>query len=75
MDIDIDLSYVKPNKYNIAGIAYLDELPEEFELEIDREAMFDKCVVKCLEPIFDALKWNVPNPKKQLEFSLDELFG
>lgn len=71
----IKLAYVKPNKYNIAGIAYLDELPEEFELEIDREAMFDKCVVKCLEPIFDALKWNVPNPKKQLEYSLDELFG
>jgi DNA polymerase elongation subunit (family B) len=71
----IKLVYVKPNKYNIEGIAYLDQLPEEFELEVDRDMMFDKCVIKCLEPIFNALKWNVPNPKKQIEISLDDLFG
>jgi hypothetical protein len=44
-------------------------------LEVDNEIMFDKCVTKCLEPIFSALKWNVPNPKKQPEISLDDLFS
>lgn len=71
----IKLVYVKPNKYNIAGIAYKDTLPEEFELLVDRETMFNKCVVKCLEPIFHALKWNVPDPKKQYEYSLEDIFG
>ena len=71
----IKLIYVKPNKYNIDGIAYTDSLPEEFELQPDREKMFDKCVIKCLSPIFNALKWNVPNPKKQYEFSLEEFFS
>jgi DNA polymerase elongation subunit (family B) len=71
----VKLVYVKPNKYNIEGIAFPDHLPEEFELEVDNEIMFDKCVTKCLEPIFSALKWNVPNPKKQPEISLDDLFS
>lgn len=71
----IKLVYVKPNKYNIDGIAYTDNFPSEFNLEIDRETMFEKCVVKCLTPIFEALKWNVPNPKKQYEFSVEDFFS
>lgn len=71
----IKLVAVAPNKYGIDGIAYLDGLPEEFELVPDRVKMFEKCVVKCLTPIFDALKWNVPDPKKQHEISLEDLFG
>jgi DNA polymerase elongation subunit (family B) len=71
----IKLIYVAPNIYNIQGIAYLDHLPVEFNLIPDRETMFQKCVVRGLEPIFDALKWHVPNPKKQHEISLEELFG
>lgn len=71
----IKLVYVKPNKYNIDGIAYTDSFPEEFELIPDKETMFEKCVIKCLSPIFEALKWNVPNPKKQYEISLEEYFN
>jgi DNA polymerase elongation subunit (family B) len=71
----IKLVYLKPNIYNIDGIAYLDELPPEFNLIPDREKMFQKCVINCLEPIFNALKWHVPDPKKQYEFSLEEIFG
>lgn len=66
---------VKPNAYNIDGIAFPDELPEEFGLIPDHEGMFDKCVIMCLEPIFTALNWNVPNPKKQYEYSLEDMFG
>jgi DNA polymerase elongation subunit (family B) len=71
----IKLVAVAQNKYGIAGIAYLDELPIEFGLVPDKIKMFEKCVVKCLTPIFDALKWNVPDPKKQHEISLEDLFG
>lgn len=71
----VKLIYLKPNIYNIKGIAYLNELPHEFNLEPDRETMFEKCVIKCLEPIFNALKWHVPNPKKQHCESLEDLFG
>lgn len=71
----IKLVAVSPNKYGIEGIAYLDELPPEFGLVPDKVKMFEKCVVKCLTPIFDALKWNVPDPKKQYEVSLEDLFG
>jgi hypothetical protein len=71
----IKLIAVSPNKYGIEGIAYLDELPIEFGLVPDKVRMFEKCVVKCLTPIFDALKWNVPDPKKQHELSLEDLFG
>lgn len=73
--IKIKLVSVKPNRYGIDGIAFIDQLPKEFMLEPDVDKMFRKCVIGCLEPIFDALKWNVPNPKKQHEISLDDLFG
>lgn len=71
----IKICYVKPNKYEIDSVAYIDELPKEFNLEIDYAAMFNKCVVLCLTPIFEALSWNVPDPKKQVEVSFEELFG
>lgn len=71
----IKLVAVTPNKYGIDGIAYPDDLPEEFGLVPDKVRMFEKCVIKCLTPIFDALKWNVPDPKKQHEISLEDLFG
>jgi DNA polymerase elongation subunit (family B) len=71
----IKMVYVKPNIHDIDGIAFLDDLPEEFNLEVDHERMFEKCVTLCLEPIFNALKWHVPNPKKQHELSLEDIFG
>lgn len=71
----IKMIYVKPNKYNISGIAYIDELPSEFGLEPDRPKMFEKCVTNCLKPIYKALEWHVPNPEKQYTASVEDLFG
>lgn len=71
----IKMVYVKPNKYNINGIAYIDELPAEFGLEPDRPKMFEKCVTNCLKPIYNALQWYVPNPEKQYTESVEELFS
>lgn len=67
--------FVKDNQYNIEGIAFQDELPPEFGLEVDYDASFYKGVMKTLEPIYEALGWNLPDPNKQVEISLDDLFG
>ncbi len=71
----IKIIYIKPNKFNLESIAYLDVLPPEFEFEVDRERMFEKCVTNCLTPIYDALKWKVPDPTKRYEISLDDFFS
>jgi DNA polymerase elongation subunit (family B) len=71
----IKLVYVQPNKYNIEGIAYLDEFPTEFGLVPDKKKMFEICVVKCLQPIYEAIGWKIPNPEIQHENTIAELFG
>lgn len=71
----IKIIYVKPNKYNIDGIAYLDVLPPEFGLEVDIERMFEKCIINCLKPIYEALQWEVPNVNLQYENDLEDMFA
>jgi DNA polymerase elongation subunit (family B) len=71
----IKLVSVEPNIYQIKGVAFVDTIPVEFGLSPNHSEMFEKCVIRSLEPIFRALKWSVPNPKKQYEFSLAELFS
>jgi DNA polymerase elongation subunit (family B) len=71
----VKLIYVEPNQYNVECIAYLDDFPEEFGLIPDKSRMFERCITNCLEPIYEALSWKVPHPKKQHELSLEDLFG
>lgn len=71
----IKMIHVKDNKYNLEGIAYQDKLPAEFELEPDYEKMFFYDIIKSLQPVYDALKWKMPNPKLQYETTLEDLFG
>lgn len=71
----VKIAYVRDNKYNLEGIAYLDFLPPEFELEIDREKMFAKCITNCLKPLYAAVSWEIPNPKLQFEDDLSEIFA
>ena len=71
----IKMLYIKDNKYNLEGIAYQETLPPEFEFEPDYERMFYKAIVKSLEPIYNAMGWNIPDPNKQYETTLEELFG
>lgn len=71
----IKLIYVEPNKYNIDGIAYLDEFPTEFGLKPDKDKMFEICVIKCLQPIYEAIGWKIPNPHIQYDNTEEELFG
>lgn len=71
----IKMLTLKDNIFNIEGVAFQDELPPEFTLEVDYDEHFFKGVLKTLEPIYEALKWKIPDPKKQPVFSLDDLFG
>ncbi len=71
----IKMLHIKDNKYNLEGIAYQDKLPTEFELEPDYEKMFFYDIIKSLQPVYDALKWKMPNPKLQYETTLEDLFG
>ena len=71
----IKVVYLKQNRYNIKAIAYLDELPPDFDLHADKELMFEKCVINCLRPIYAALQWKVPNPKIQYATTFDDLFS
>lgn len=67
--------YLKPNRFDIDGIAYQDVFPEDFELQPDYERMFFKDIIKPLSPFYDALKWQIPDPKIQHECSLEDIFG
>jgi DNA polymerase elongation subunit (family B) len=67
--------YLKPNRFDIDGIAYQDIFPEDFELQPDYERMFFKDIIKPLQPFYDALKWQIPDPKIQYEASLEDVFG
>jgi hypothetical protein len=71
----IKMVFIKDNIYNIDGVAYQDEFPKDFNFGVDYEAMFFKGVLKCLEPIYKAMGWNLPDPKKQYEHSLEDLFS
>ena len=71
----IKLVYVKPNRFNITGIAYQDSFPEDFELEPDVEHMFFKDIIKSLTPFYEALKWKIPDPKIQHVDSLEDIFA
>jgi len=71
----IKMVYLRPNRFNISGIAYQDKFPEDFELEPDYEHMFFKDIIKSLTPFYDALKWKIPDPKIQHEDSLENIFG
>ncbi len=71
----IKLVYLKPNRFNLQGIAYQDIFPMDFDLEADYEHMFFKDIIQSLSPFYDALKWRIPDPKIQHEDSLENIFG
>jgi len=70
----IKMVNVLDNRWNIPGIAFQDELPEEFGLQADYESAFFKGVIKALTPIYDALGWEIPNPRIRYTVDLRELY-
>lgn len=71
----VKIVFLKENKYNMSAIAYQNELPPEFNLAVDYTVHFFKGFLQSLTPIYEALRWHLPDPRKQMEISLEELFG
>lgn len=68
----IKFAYVKmPNRFQTDVIAAFDKLPEEFGLEVDRKAQWEKTFVSPISSIMDALGWQLD--AKQT--SLEDFFG
>jgi DNA polymerase elongation subunit (family B) len=63
--------YVLPNKYNIESIGFYDKYPQEFDLKIDIDKMFNKTIVKSIGRFYDAIGWKIKNPSN--EFAIDML--
>lgn len=66
---------IKECPYPIDAIAYQDNLPPEFGLEVDYEKMFFKSIIKSLDPIYKAMGWTVPHPRIRYDNTEDEVFG
>lgn len=71
----VKIVFLKENKYNMNAIAYQNVLPPEFDLTVDYTEHFFKGFLQSLTPIYEALKWHLPDPRRQMEISLDDLFG
>jgi len=62
----------KTNRYGIDCIGYKDEYPKEFNelFEINYKKMFNKILLKPLNP-FEKLKyWQTPNPNQQIAYDI-----
>jgi DNA polymerase elongation subunit (family B) len=54
-------AYVKKNPFGIPYVAYLDEFPTEFGLEIDAEVQYEKIIGSAIDKVFEVLKWREPH--------------
>lgn len=67
--------YIDPNNpYKIPVIGFKDRWPDEFDkcFVIDYELMFEKNILKPLEPLVKIMNWNLFNPSDQSEV---DIFG
>lgn len=67
--------YLKPNKWQIDTIAFMDEFPQEFGLEIDYETQFQKTVGSPVDQLYETLKWRIPSLNLDDTVDLWELLG
>ncbi len=67
--------YCSKNKYGLDAIAYVTKLPEQFDLQIDWDKMFDKLVTQPIERLYEAIGWRLPIIGKEVQTDLFEMFG
>jgi len=68
--------YVLENKYGITNIAGNgNDFPEEFELDIDVELMFEKLYLAVAKQLFSVVGWRFPNIHYEESLDLHELFS
>lgn len=74
----IKLMYFIPSaSYNFDTLGFKNKIPVEWESDFifDDVVMFDKTVVSCLEKVFAAVSWDMPNPTRGERVDLLQLFS
>lgn len=69
--------FLKPNKYDIERIAYLDAWPEEFNdiFEINDEVLFEKTIYDEIKRFYFSADWPAFNPAQNYELNLATLLS
>lgn len=69
-------TYLKPNKFNLEVIGFLNEFPKEFEKDLkpDVDKQFQVLAISAMEKLYEVLDWQKPNFLKK-EIDLEELFS
>lgn len=67
--------YTGQNKYGIKCIGFNDTIPEEFDIKVDVEKMFESLVAPCIERVYNSLGWQLPDMRRQYQCDFLELFG
>lgn len=70
----VQLVQVKPNKFGIELIGYINEFPPEFGLEMDIEKTADKSLIYYIKPLYACLNWSIPDINNLYSFNLNDLF-
>jgi DNA polymerase elongation subunit (family B) len=71
----VSLAYVHKNPYGISIIAYKEELPPEFGLEIDYKKTFQATMMKQMKTIYTAIGWQYPDVTRAYTYDLDDLLS
>lgn len=71
----IKFFYTQPNKYNVNSIAFLDKFPDEIDLNIDINKMFEKLVISPTQQLFELLGWVIKKPTAEYAVDLFEILG
>ena len=71
----IKIIYVAKNKFGIKYVAFLEELPAEFDMIPDYKLLYLKNVHPMLERIFEAVSWGIIDPTMSYECDIVEFFS
>ena len=71
----IKVFYALKNKFGIQNIGFIDKYPTEFEIQIDKEKMFDILITQEVKRYYDAIGWNLIEPSSRKTVDLNELFS
>jgi DNA polymerase I/DNA polymerase-2 len=67
--------YCTRNKYGLDAVSYPTTLPEEFDLSVDWDRMFNKLVTQPIESLYEAIGWSLPTIGKEIQTDLFDMFG
>ena len=67
--------YVEPNKFAINTVGFLNKYPNEFELKINYDVMFEKTVIAAARRLYEAVNWRICKPTNEKRVDLIKLLS